>query len=99
MDCSCCFAFRVSKRSRPRGGRRLDQSGRLILNLGDLGLVLVDLDLDLGVQVARGGDEEVEGDDLDALAAVVLDDALQGVVPVVARRRKGRKLTRMRSTT
>ena len=61
MDCSCCFAFRVSKRSRPRGGRRLDQSGRLILNLGDLGLVLVDLDLDLGVQVARGGDEEVEG--------------------------------------
>src|SRR6266700_3814919 len=42
----------------------------------------------------RGG-----GGDLDALAAVVLDDALQGVVPVVARRREGRKLTRMRSTT
>ena len=50
-------------------------------------------------QAAVTSREEVEGDDLDALAAVVLDDALQGVVPVVARRRKGRKLTRMRSTT
>ena len=49
--------------------------------------------------VARGGDGQVQAGDLDALAAVVLDDALQGVVAVVARRRKGRKLTRMRSTT
>src|SRR6266700_6570990 len=47
----------------------------------------------------RAGRGRAGGGDLDALAAVVLDDALQGVVPVVARRREGRKLTRMRSTT
>ena len=61
-------------------GSGLDQSGRL--GLGHLDLVLVDLDLDGGVQVARGRDGEVEGDDLDALAAMVLDVALQGGVAV-----------------
>ena len=74
------------------------RSGPRSLRLGHLGLALVDRDYHLGVEVARGRDGEVELGDLDALVTVLLDHALQGVVPVVARRRKGRTLTRVRST-
>src|SRR6266581_7724222 len=58
----------------------------LVLGPGHLDLVLVEEgpDVHLGVEVARRGDGEVALGDLDALVTVVLDHALQGVVPVVA---------------